>query len=154
MTSAADLVISICVDNKTERHEIRTGLQLPIFVIFTSVNETMKVLQKAIQLAKPLKTGIEVLNVQTAPYRLPLNDPTIPASYVGKRLREMVALYPENIRISDYICRDTVEALKLILNRNCPVAVGIRKRWWPTRHARLARRLRHAGYNVIPVEAE
>ena len=66
----------------------------------------------------------------------------------------MAAQFPVQIKISAYLCRDPLEALKRILNRNCPVVMGVRKRWWPTRDERVARKLRRAGYNVILVETE
>jgi len=152
MSNVAVLEKWISIDDQTELQAIGSGSRMPVFVIFTSIDQTMKALERASQLAKPLKTGIEILGVQTVPYSLSPNDPSVPSAFLVRRLREMAAKYTEGIRISAYLCRDSLEALKLVLNRNCPVAIGIRKRWWPTRDERLARRLRHAGYNVISVE--
>jgi hypothetical protein len=154
MSTAIGLIESISIDDKTKLQAIGTGSPLPVFVIVTSLDQTMKALEKATQLARPLKTRIEILDVETVPYALSLDDPSIPSAFMVTHLRDMAAQYPEKIRISTYLCRDSLETLNLILNRNCPVVIGIRKRWWPTPDERLARTLGRAGFDVIPVETD
>ena len=85
---------------------------------------------------------------------LPLDEPPVPFEFVIRRLKETTENFPMLLGISAYLCRDPLVALKRVLSRNCLVVMGLRKRWWPTRDERLARKLRHAGYNLISVEAE
>jgi hypothetical protein len=128
--------------------------RLAVFVIFTSINRTLKALEKAGQLARPLQTGITILVVQKVHYSLPLDEPPVPFEFVIRHFEEMVDRLPENTRISAYVCREPMQALKRVLKHNCPVVMGVRKRWWPTREERLARKLRRAGYDVIVVKME
>jgi hypothetical protein len=154
MSTAIGLEKSIGVDRAIDLRVVSPGFRLPVFVIFTSINRTLKALEKANQLAKPLQTGIVILAIQMVPYSLPLDEPPVPFEFVVRRLEEMADQFPEKTKISAYLCRDPMEALKSVLKHNCPVVMGIRKRWWPTRDERLARKLRHAGYDVILVEME
>jgi hypothetical protein len=153
MSTALGVEKPISFDSETKPQIINSGFVQPVFVVFTSINRTLNVLEKASQLAKPLQGGIEVLAIQTVPYSLPLEDPSVPSQFLVSRLEEMAAQFPEQIKISAYLCRDLLDALKRILNRNCAVVMGVRKRWWPTRDQRAARKLRRAGYNVILVES-
>lgn len=143
---------SISCDSETKPQAIGSGFVQPVFVVFTSLDRTLNALEKASQLAKPLQAGIEVLAIQTVPYSLPLEDPSVPSQFLVRRLEEMAAHFPGQFRISAYLCRDLLDALKRILNRDCPVVMGVGNRWWPTREQRAARRLRRAGYNVILAE--
>jgi hypothetical protein len=152
MSTAIGIEKSIGIDG--ERKPLSIGSGSPVFVIFTSINQTLKALEKASQLAKFLKSGIEIVALQTVPLERRLDDPPVPFMFLVRRLEEAVAWFPVQIKISAYFCRDLIEALKPILNRNCPVVMGVRKRWWPTRDERVARKLRNAGYNVMLVETE
>jgi hypothetical protein len=154
MTNAINVFQSIGIDSKSKLQAINANYRLPVFVIFTSIDRTLKALEKACEVAKPLQTRIEILVVQTVPYLLPLDDPSVPLEFIVKRLEEATAQFPEQIKISAYLCRDLLEALKRVLNRNCPVVIGIGKKWWPTSDERLARKLRRAGYDVVLVETE
>jgi hypothetical protein len=154
MSTNAGIEKLISIEGETKLQAISPEFRLPVYVIFTSINRTLKALEKAGQLAKPLQTGIEILAVQIVPYLLPLDEPPVPFEFVVRRFEEMVGQFSEKTRISAYLCRDPMEALKRVLKHNCPVVMGIRKRWWPTRDERLARKLRRARYDVILVETE
>jgi hypothetical protein len=154
MSTAASIERSISIDGEMKSEPIGLGLELPVLVIFTSINRTLHALEKASQLAEPLRSGIEVLVVQTVPYALPLDDPSVPLNFLERRLKELAGRFPVQIKISGYLCRDLFETLTRVLNRDCPVVMGIKKRWWPTRDEKVVRKLQRAGYHVIPVETE
>jgi hypothetical protein len=154
MLTAVDANKLISIDGGIKPNAIGAGFRSPVYVISTSINRTLIALEEASQLAKPLKSGIEILTVKTVSFAVPLNDPSVPFQFLVRRLKEMSARFPVRIKISAYLCRNQLEALKRVLNRNCPIVMGVRKRWWPTRDERVARKLRGAGYNVILVETE
>ncbi len=154
MSTAIGIEKSTGTDRGIELKATVPGFRSPVYIIFTSIDRTLKALEKASQLANPLRTRIEILAVQTVPYALPLDEPPVPFEFLVRRLEEMADQFPEHTRISTYLCRDSFEALKRILDGNCPVVMGIRKRWLPTFDERLARKLRRAGFNVILVETE
>jgi hypothetical protein len=154
MLTAAGIEKLISIDRDLKFQPIRFGMELPVFIVFTSINRTLHALEKASQMAEPLRSGIEILVVQTVPFALPLDDPSVSFEFLVGRLKEKAAQFPVQIKISAYLCRDQLHALKEILHRNCTVVMGIRKGWWPTRDERVARKLRHSGYDVILVETE
>jgi hypothetical protein len=129
-----------------------SGSELSVFVVFTSVNWTLKALERAREIARPLEANIAVIAIQVVPYPLPLDRPPVPMEFVVSRFGERAGEFSERTKVSAYLCRDPLEALKRILNPDCPAVMGIRKRWWPTRDERLARKLRRAGYDIILVE--
>jgi hypothetical protein len=53
-----------------------------------------------------------------------------------------------------YLCRDSSETLLAVLKPRSLVVIGGRRRWWPTREERLAKKLRGAGHEVIFAELE
>jgi hypothetical protein len=154
MSTAIEIENSIAVDGAMKPQLIGSGSGLPVLVIFTSINQSLKALEEASRLAKSLESEIEIVAPQTVPFELPLDNPRVSFAFLVRQLEEMAAQFPVHIKISPYFCRDLPEALKRILNRNCPVVMGVRKRWWPTRDERVARKLRRVGYNVILVKTE
>jgi len=128
--------------------------ELSVFVVFTSVNWTLKALERARELAQPLGADISVIALQVVPFPLPIDRPPVSMDFVAKRFEERAGEFSERTKVSAFLCRDPLEALKSILNPYCPVVMGVRKKWWPTRDERLARKLRRAGYEIILVETE
>jgi len=133
---------------------ISPEFQLSVQVIFTSMNRTLQAWKKANELARPFGADIAVVAIVAVPFPLPLNEPPVPFEFVIRRLEELADRLPEKTRVCAYVCRDRLEALKKILNPDLPVVNGLRKSLWPDRDERLARKLRGAGFDVIPVETE
>jgi len=127
---------------------------LSVFVVFTSVDLTLRALEKARAMARPLGASIVIVAVQVVPFPLQLNEPPVSMEFVIRRFEEEAGEFSENTSVSAYLCRDAIEAFKRILNPKCPVVIGIVKRRWPTREERLARKLCRAGYDVILAKAE
>ncbi len=155
MSSTAGLERSI--DDKSESiywQPVNAENRLSISVIFTSIKGTLKALAKARERAGFVGASIVIVAVQTVPYPLPLDSPPVPFEFIVKRFENMTNPLLPKAPIVAYLCRDSVEALKQILDSRSLIVIGIRKRWWPTRDKRLARKLRHAGYEVISVETE
>lgn len=57
-------------------------------------------------------------------------------------------------RIHLDVCRDEIKTLPRVLGPNSLVALGGRKRWWPTAPSRIAEALRANGHRVVFVEAD
>jgi hypothetical protein len=130
--------------------------ELAVFVLFTSIDRTLKAIEKAREIARPLGAAIEVVAVQAVPFPLQLDMPLVPMGYQIRRLAEGIAglPYSSKTRVSLYLCRDPIIALKRILNPVFPVVLCMRERWWPTRDQRLGRKLRRNGYDVVFVKTE
>ncbi len=138
-----------------EPPDIQPEPGLSVFVVFTSIDWTLKALEKAHEIARPVGANIMIVAVQVVPYPLPLDKPPVPMEFVIRRFEEKVGEFPEKTKISAYLCRDPMEAFKRVLNRNSPVVIGIKKkRWLPTRDERLASKLHRAGYDIILAKTE
>jgi hypothetical protein len=135
---------------------MRSEPELAVFVLFTSIDRTLKALEKAREIAGPLGADIEVVAVQAVPFPLQLDTPLVPMKHIVRHLQEKIADLPygSKTRVSLYLCRDPIIALKRILNPVFPVVICMRERWWPTRDQRLARKLRRKGYDVVFVKTE
>ena len=134
----------------TEQEESR----LEIVVIFTSVNATIAALKKAGVLAERLGARATLVVPQVVPYALPLTSPPVLLDFQEKRFREIAKESPVDIRVHIYLCRDTLETLKLVLKSRSLIVVGARRRFWPTREKSLARKLRRLGHEVIFTETD
>ncbi len=127
------------------------NIGLTVFVLFTSIDETLKALRRAQQIARPVGAHIVVVAAPVIPHPLQLDQPPVSFDFLIKEFEEKAGGHLDNIRIAVYLCRDQEEALKRVLNIHCPVVIGISKRWLPTREERLAKRLLRIGYDVITV---
>jgi len=127
--------------------------RLNIVVIFTSPDATVAALKKAGTLAESLGAQITLICPQVVPYPLPLTSPPVLLSFQERRFREIAAQSPVDIRVQLYLCRDELETLKKVLIPHSIVVIGGRRRWWPTREQRLARKL-HGSHEVVFADTE
>jgi hypothetical protein len=127
---------------------------LSVFVVFPSMNWALRAMEKAREMAVPLGARIVVVALQVVPYPLPLDKPPIPIDFLIRRFQEKAGEFSGRTRVAVYLCRDPLAALKSIVSPERPIVIGIKKRLWPTRNERLARKLRHAGYSITLVETE
>jgi hypothetical protein len=115
--------------------------QLNIVVIFTSADATVAALKKASALAESLGAHITLVAPQVVPYPLPLTSPPVLLDFQERRFREIAEESPVDVRVQLYLCRDAFETLQKVLKPHSIVVIGGRRRWWPTREQRLARKL-------------
>jgi hypothetical protein len=126
---------------------------LNIVVIFTTVDATIAALNRAATLAESLGARITLVSPQVVPYPLPLTSPPVLLDFQERRFREIAAESPVDIRVQLYLCRDVLETLKKVLQPKSIIVVGGRRRWWPTREQKLARKLRRS-HEVVFTETE
>ena len=127
--------------------------RLNIVVIFTSSSATIAAVMRAGSLAESLNADITLIVPQVVPFPLPLTSPPVLLDFQESRFREIAEGIPVEIGVHLYLCRDKLETLKEVLQPRSLVVVGGRKRVWPTREERLARKLRRAGHDVIFTES-
>jgi hypothetical protein len=155
MATAPRLEIPISsIEGVMKPEGVRSEFRSSVYVVFTSIDWTLKALEKACELAKPLDANIVVVAVQVVPFPLPLDQPPVPMEFVVRRFEEKAGEYPVKTHIAAYLCRNPMEAFKRILNRNSQVVIGVKRRWIPSRSERLAKKLCRAGYDVILVKME
>ncbi len=130
-----------------------TETQLNIWVVFTSVESTLKALREAGALADRLGGRITVLVPQVVPYPLPLESPPILLDWTEKRFQLVCSMSPVETTVRIYLCRDRLDIAESISSASI-VVVGSRKKLWPTFESRLVRKLRRSGHQVLLTEAE
>ena len=128
--------------------------RLNIVVIFTSMGATIAALKRAGYLAESLSAHITLVVPQIVPYPLPLTSPPVLLDFQERRFREIANESPVAIRVKLYLCRNRREALEAVLKARSLIIVGGRKRFWPTREERLAKRLGRMGHEVIFAETD
>jgi hypothetical protein len=128
--------------------------KLNIAVVFTSVESTLAALKEAGNLANSLGAQIKLVVPQVVPYPLPLETPPVLVEFNENRFRVIASKSPVETSVHIYLCRDRFETLASVLKSGSIVVLGGRKRWWPTKDERLARKLRGAGYEVLFKETE
>ena len=123
---------------------------LNIAVIFTSVNATLEALRQAGSLASSLGAHVTLLALQVVPYPLPLESPPVLLDWNENRFQRIAEESPVETTVRLYLCRETLQTLRDVLNPGSLVVIGARKNWWPfSREKRLARSLRRAGHDVV-----
>jgi hypothetical protein len=125
---------------------------LVVHVIYTDPQGTLAALQAAEALASQLQARITLLAAHAVPYHLPLNSPPISIQFAKSRLIEIAQQGQLHTSIEIYICRDRTFCLFQALTSKSVVILGARKRWWPSKDIRLAKRLRSAGHQVILIQ--
>ena len=123
--------------------------RLNIAVVFTTVEATLSALRDAGALASRLNASLTLIVPQIVPYPLPLTSPPVLLDFNERRFRVIAGQSPVETSVQIYLCRDREVALAAALKPHSVVVIGSRKHWWPTSEARLARKLRRAGHEVV-----
>lgn len=123
--------------------------RLEIAVLFTSDERTSAAIRRAAELASGLDANISLLDFQPVPHPLPLNNPPVGEDFAKSRLAALAESSPIETTGQVYWCRCRVEAIKSVLAVGSLIVIGGSRAWWPTWEAKLARKLRHAGYEVV-----
>lgn len=143
------------LDSESKPKQIIPKAKTPIFVIFTSMNGTLKAMEKADHLAQSSDGRIELLVVETIPYPLQLDEPQFQNNLLLQQLAQMAEQFQSQTRISALPCRNSLETLHRLLYRNCQVVMTVPPAGLLPNHDRtLAQKLSDAGYNVTLVETD
>jgi len=154
MSLAIEKILTPATGHPSRQIREDAGQRLNISVVFTSVESTLAALREAGNLANSLDARIMLIAPQVVPYPLPLETPPVLIEFNENRFRVMAKESPVETSVQIYLCRDRFETLSSVLKRGSVVVLGGKRKWWPTKDQRLARRLRRAGYEVIFKETE
>jgi len=123
-----------------------------VFVIFTSVADTLAAVRVARDFAKPLGVPITVFHFRTVPFALPVDEPCGLSPVESADF--MACLRSENldVHVRVCLCRDERQAARLAFREHSLIVVGGRFSWWPTGSNRWRRLLEEAGHFVIGVD--
>jgi hypothetical protein len=123
--------------------------KLEIAVVFTSVEATLAAMRRAVALLKGLDGHISLLDFETVPRQLPIENPPVSIDFTKRRLLAIAEASSAETTAYVYLCRCPFEALTSVLKGGSLIVIGCRSKWWPTWETKLARKLQRAGYQII-----
>ena len=123
--------------------------KLEVVVVFTSEDATIAAIHRAAALATGLNGHISLVELQSVPRQLPLENPLVSLDFSKRRLLKVANTCPLESTAYLYLCRCPFDTLTSIVKSKTLIVIGRRSRWWPTWEMKLSRRLVRAGYQVI-----
>lgn len=130
--------------------EYNEALPSEVVVIHTRLSATREAMRDAQSMAAGLGMRLRLLSAEVVPYPLPLHAPPVHIAFTEERLRELTLDVDIETCVDVRLGRDRWETLLRALPGTPAIVLGGRLRWWwPTAEARLARKLRRHGYQVI-----
>jgi hypothetical protein len=136
-------------------HDPGPGLQTSsVYVLFTTIEETLAAVRVASAFAKTLEVPLTVLHFRTVSYPLPVDTPggISPAETVEftDRLRQEGL----DVCVRVYLCREALAAVPLALSGPSLVVIGERHRWWRSQSERWRLALEALGHLVVLARRE
>jgi hypothetical protein len=128
--------------------------RLGVNVLFTTHAGTLAALRSVSRLGASLNVLPNVLMPYVVPYSLPFDWRAVPEGFLEEKIRALSRESPTALRVRIYLCRNTRETLRRILQPRSLVVVGGRRRWWPSHEQRLVRALKKSGIDVIFVNQD
>ena len=154
MSLAIEMILEPATSLPEQAGGQATEPNLNVFVVFTSPESTISALREAGSLATNLAMRVTLVVPQVVPFAVPFDTPPVYVEFNEKRFREVASQCSAETNVQIYLCRDRLETLKSVLKPGSLVVIGGRKRWWPSKEARLVRQLRRAGCEVVFKETE
>jgi hypothetical protein len=124
-----------------------------VYVVFTSIAETLAAIRIASQLAKALSVPVTLVHRRTVPYVLPVDAPNglspVETDAFVHWLREAGREAGVDVRVRVYLCRNAQHVIPLAFKPHSLIVIAGRRSWWPTRTKRWRRALEAAGHFVV-----
>lgn len=128
--------------------------RLGVTVVVTTTEGTRAALRAAGALARNLSARVEVVAVETVPYRLDLGQPMVPIDVRRRHLLAVIShLECDADEVSIQVClgRDRKQCLRQILAPRSLVVIGGTRHWW-SREKKLEQCLGQLGHQVFFVD--
>jgi hypothetical protein len=123
-----------------------------VYVVFTSVDETLAAVQVASRLAKALTTRLTVIHFQAVPYPLATDAPSDHSPAEMDAFVDALRGLGIGVRVRVYLCRDPRREIASAFKSHSLIVIGGHRSWWPTRSERWRRALEAAGHLVVFVD--
>jgi hypothetical protein len=131
------------------RHESWSIGSGDVYVIFTSLDETLRAIRVARRLARAMKSGVTVVHFRPIGFGAPLEEPTGQSPVETEAFKARLEAEDCDTRLRVCLCRDARQAIPSVLPAHSLIVIGGRHRWWPTRSDRWRRTLEARGYVVV-----
>src|SRR5262245_3484086 len=120
-----------------------------VYVVFTSIDDTLFAVRAADALAKAIGVPLTVIHFRTVPFALPVDEPTgvspVETEAFTARLRDAGV----DARVRIYLCRDEARTIAYAFRPQSLIVIAGRHSWLPTSLERWRRSLEAAGHAVV-----
>ncbi|HEX7136994.1 MAG TPA: hypothetical protein VF219_04075 [Vicinamibacterales bacterium] len=123
-----------------------------VSVLFTTEPETLIAARVAAPLAAAMSVPLTVIHFRTVPYPLSVDAPVGLSPVEGEAFKQRLQEEDIDARVRVYLCRSLKNVLPMAFRGHSLIAIGGRRRWWPTANERWRRRLEAAGHFVLFVD--
>jgi hypothetical protein len=124
-----------------------------VYVVYTSVDETLKALQVAGSFAKTLGVPVTLVHIRAIPYALPVDEPCGISPVETEAFTGCLRAEGPEVSVRTYLCRDKRSAIPAAFKPHSLIVVGgHRRRWWRTTADFWRRALEAAGHFVVFVD--
>jgi len=123
-----------------------------VYVLFTSVHETLAALRIAKALASALGVPLTLVHLRTVPYSDRIEGPAGTSPLETDAFARCLRAQGLEVRVRVYWCRSARRAIPQAFGPHSLVLIGGRRRWWPGRSDRLRQALEAAGHFVVFVD--
>jgi hypothetical protein len=124
---------------------------LPLTIPYTSTDMARQALRAAENLSRGLNVSVRLVAVQIVPFPCPVNRPPVALHHIAGPLERLAAEADIPVEVNIVLARDATAGYLEVLPHDSLVLMAARKRWWPTREMRLARRLARARHSVVVI---
>jgi hypothetical protein len=124
-----------------------------VYVVFTSIEETLLAAGVAAGFANPLGLPVTVVHFQIVPYPLPVDGTAGCSPIESDEFRTRVASLDLHVQLRTYRCRRERDAMPRAFYAPSLIVLSNRRRWWTTRSSHWRKTLEAAGHYVVSVNA-
>lgn len=123
-----------------------------VYVLFTSLEETLSAVKEAGRLAAAIGSRLTVIHLRPVALGAPLETPSGLSPVETEEFKARIEAQDCETEIKVCLCRDATGVLPALLQEPSVVVVGCHRRWWPTKADRWRRQLEAAGHFVVVVD--
>jgi hypothetical protein len=154
----AEIVETFRPRTAATRHESAEGRSpqsaaRQVYVVFTSVEETLRAVRVAARFARALHAAITIVHFRPVPFGAPLEAPSGLSPAEADEFTSRLETEECQAAVRVCVCRDARPAIRSVLEGAALVVIGRRRHWWPTAADRWRRTLEAAGFIVVVVDA-
>lgn len=136
-------------DVERDTPSIRTDA---VYVIYTSIDETLVAVRVAGDFAKTLGVPVTLVHFRAVPFALPVDGPCGRSPVETDAFLSRLRAEEFDVRVRVCLCRDALQVASLAFNPHSLIVMAGRRRWWPTASERWRRTLEAAGQFVVLVD--
>jgi hypothetical protein len=125
-----------------------------VYVVFTTIDETLAALRVADALCKALAVPLTLIHFRVVPYPLPVDQPSGLSPVETDAFASRLLAGGFDMRVRIFLCRHERHAIPMAFKRHSLIVMGGHRRWRPMPADRWRRWLEKAGHFVVFVDTK